>query len=250
MGICKLCLQEKELIKKSHIITDFLYNGLYDEKHKINKLIPSEFVKGNIRVSRPSTGEYEGNLLCVNCDNHIIGQYESYSRIAFLGGKLPAYECPTFSVCKNSEGLDFTYCEHISYKKFKLFLLSILWRADISQRDFFRSVNLGEDSNIIRDMIYNGNPGIVEDYPILLHTYINDKQVPSDIIGVPTRIENDQRIMYVFVISGFVILYHLSKQNIPERFIKYTIQPSNEAFIFHLPIEEGQEFLLKYFGID
>ena len=80
-------------------------------------------------------------------------------------------------------------------------------------------------------------------------TYINDKQVPSDIIGEPTRIEKDQRIMYVFVIAGFVILYHISKQNIPERFIRYTIQPSNEAFIFHLPIEKGQEFLLKYFGI-
>ena len=33
--ICKLCLKEKKLLKKSHIIPKFMYKGLFDENHKI-----------------------------------------------------------------------------------------------------------------------------------------------------------------------------------------------------------------------
>ena len=33
--ICQLCKEEKQLLKNSHIIPNFLYKGLYDEKHKI-----------------------------------------------------------------------------------------------------------------------------------------------------------------------------------------------------------------------
>jgi len=35
MSICKLCLKKKDLIKKSHIIPGFMYQYLYDAKHRI-----------------------------------------------------------------------------------------------------------------------------------------------------------------------------------------------------------------------
>lgn len=35
MGSCKLCLEEKILLKKSHIIPEFMYKDLYDENHKL-----------------------------------------------------------------------------------------------------------------------------------------------------------------------------------------------------------------------
>ena len=34
MGICRLCLEEQALIKKSHIIPEFMYQDLFDENHK------------------------------------------------------------------------------------------------------------------------------------------------------------------------------------------------------------------------
>ncbi|GEM_PF-2942036 len=33
--ICKLCLKDKPLIKKSHIIPDFMYREIYDEDNRI-----------------------------------------------------------------------------------------------------------------------------------------------------------------------------------------------------------------------
>lgn len=136
MSRCNLCLQEKKLIKKSHIIPDFLYKDLYDEKHFINKLNPKELKEGK-KASRIPTGEYEGGILCKECDNEVIGQYESYSNLALFGGKLPADESPIAKNFTSKNGINFTEVKNISYTKYKLFLLSILWRSHISNRDFF-----------------------------------------------------------------------------------------------------------------
>jgi hypothetical protein len=77
MGQCKLCLQEKQLIKKSHIIPDFMYKDLFDDKHAI-LLNTSNTKTRNTKIL--FNGEYEGNILCESCDGKIIGGiYENYA---------------------------------------------------------------------------------------------------------------------------------------------------------------------------
>jgi hypothetical protein len=45
--ICRLCLQRKKLQKESHIISRFLYKGVFDKDKKLNKLRPYDVVHGN-----------------------------------------------------------------------------------------------------------------------------------------------------------------------------------------------------------
>lgn len=249
MAICKLCHKEKKLIKKSHIIPDFMYQGLYTDKHKIYKLSPSRYISGDKRVQMPSSGEYEGGLLCKKCDNVIMGQYEDYARRALYGGQLPSSESPRAAMFTTPAGIQYTLVKNLSYKKFKLFLLSILWRASISRRDLFKSVDLGPHEEIIRQMIWTGNPGSTEDYPILVLTYLTDTSAPEDLIAEPERLKDDQGTRYVFIIAGFIYVFHISKRNVPEFVLSNTINQKNEMNILNIPKGKGWPLLLQYFGV-
>lgn len=72
MAQCRLCLQEKELINNSHIIPDFLYRDLYDEKHTMIRTDGLDLKSAR----RIQTGEKEGGILCKECDNEIIGSLD------------------------------------------------------------------------------------------------------------------------------------------------------------------------------
>ena len=208
--MCRLCLQEKQLINKSHIIPDFMYKELYDDQHKLMLFKPHERVKGKGKIRRPSSGEYEGNILCANCDNIVIGSYENYARKVLYGGEVSASESTTINKCKNKDGLEYSACSNINYTKFKIFLLSILWRASITSRPSFKDISLGPHEEIIRRMIFDGNAGNIEDYPVTLMTFLNDKTIPSDLISQPhsTKTKNGHTIK-VFIISGMIyIFYH------------------------------------------
>ena len=250
MKYCLLCNNEKPLIKKSHIIPEFMYRELFDDKHKIFKLAPKKYIQGNMKYSRQSSGEYEGGLLCAKCDNEVIGNYENYARIAIYGGKADVDECPYFENFSTKDGLRFTKCYRLNYKKFKLFLLSILWRASISKRKFFKDIKLEHNSEILRQMILNGDAKNKNDFPILLFTYIEEKSLPADLIAQPSMVNFHGENAFIFIISGFIYFFHLSIESIIQPFRPFVLDPANEGFIIKLPDGKGVQFLSNYFGID
>ncbi len=80
---CKLCTYDKKLLKSSHIIPDFMYYGLFDEKHFIAPIDLIEFKRKKLLPA----GFYDYDILCKECDNEVIGKLESYSKIVLYGGK-------------------------------------------------------------------------------------------------------------------------------------------------------------------
>jgi len=251
MGKCNLCLQEKQLITKSHIIPDFMYQDLFDDKHKMLSFNPYERAKGEGYIKKPSTGEYEGEILCADCDNSILGSYEDYASKAIYGGQLHANECPTFTNYKNQAGIEFTLCKNLNYQKFKIFLLSILWRASISSRKFFSDISLGPHEEIIRKMIFVGNASEVDNYPIFMMTYINDKSMPRDFVSQPQkRKTKDGFTTYIFFIGGLIYFFYVNSENhkIPDYILSETIKKTNEANIIHIPPGQGWDLILGYYG--
>lgn len=252
MTICKLCGQEKELIKKSHIIPDFMYQDLYDDKHKLILFSPHDYINGQAKQKRASSGDYEGNILCNDCDNKLLGGYEDYAAKAIFGGQLPEDERPILTPYRNQHGVEFSGCRNLNYAKFKLFLLSILWRSSISSRKLFTQINLGPHEEVIRQMILNSNPGDVSDYPIFVMTFVNDKKMPNDVILPPQkRRMSDGHTTYVFPIGGFIYCFYVNSQShkLPEHVLSETLRPTNELHIIHLPKGTGWDFMLGYLGI-
>ena len=114
---------------------------MYDKNHKLISFVPVKY-QNDSKVKKPSSGEYESGILCQECDNSILGSYETYGHNVIYGGTFKQGKKP---ICHNTVEADLTIlnCRNIDYSKLKLFYLSLLWRASISSRPMFKAVDLG-----------------------------------------------------------------------------------------------------------
>ncbi len=239
---CRLCGLEKRLVD-AHIIPDFMYHELYDENHWLYKV-----VLGNpIEHSKIPTGEYDPNILCEDCDVGRIGQFEDYAAKVYTTG---AGIESTNIHCKDIN-VTITHTKNIDYKKFKLFLLSILWRSSITKRELFSEVKLGPYEASIRDMIYYEDPKEPTDFPCLILLIRSDVQWASELIKPPTRSIDRFHTRYHFLIGGVSYIYYVGEKiDLPEFIISGAVNKSNEMKLFHVNKGEGQELLKTYLGFN
>lgn len=183
---CRLCLQSAKLCH-SHIIPEFMYKPLYDsQEHRFypiteNLDAPKHYKKG-IR-------EY---LLCTECESK-LNTWETYftqlraARIRFVG-----YNNQSISI---ASGIDYT--------KFKLFQMSLIWRAGISQHPDFININLGPHTNTLRQMIYDSNPGEPWEYGCILFFTPSYADIFNQIIMLGEASRFDGHRCYSFILAGF-----------------------------------------------
>ena len=89
-GICQLCLETKPLIKNAHVLTEFLYDDLYNDKHKMTAF---KFSKGQLkRNDNVQKGTRDDSLFCQKCDRFFGDQYENYARKFSIKGLKKGYE--------------------------------------------------------------------------------------------------------------------------------------------------------------
>lgn len=193
---CKLCGNSSPL-KKSHIVPEFVFKPLYDEKHRMHVL--------SVREPKPRPFRYKGlreRLLCGECEAK-LSKYESYASTAFNGKDT---ETPLDNVI---------IVKDIEYKQFKLFLLSILWRSSISSLEFFSEVSLGSHEDKVRRMILREDPGPSEKYGIILFALIDNNKIQADLIVQPSRARVYGQVNYRFIFGGFMWVFFVSKQPAP-----------------------------------
>jgi hypothetical protein len=172
--ICKLCLIEKPLIK-AHIIPNFLYKEIFNKEHFLYKVDANSLNE----FKKLHTGYFDRNIICKECDGKIISSYEHYaSQVVFHS-----------SIEKNAvlrdqeDGIKDYYFASIDYTKFKLFLLSMIWKASVSNINYCKKVNLGSiHEEEIRLMLLNSNPKKTLDYAVSI-IKLKNKMIPSKMIG-------------------------------------------------------------------
>jgi hypothetical protein len=200
---CQLCLKDK-VLRKSHIIPEFFYKPLYDSLHRLQllKFTPEEkksYVQKGIREK----------LLCQDCEQ-LLSQFEDHARKLFYGGQ-------EFSFRK--EG-DRVIRKDIDYKKFKLFELSLLWRAGVSAHPFFRRVTLGPHQERLRKMLISQNPGRSYEYGCVLLSLVIEGSKPMDeIIRPPDALRSHGHKCFRFLLGGYLWIFVVSKhsQSFPYR---------------------------------
>lgn len=208
---CRLCLKEKSLIKKSHIIPDFLYKDMFDEKHR---LVFATLV--NIKEMKFfQTGIYEKDLFCQECESEVLGELEKYSSKILFNNNLPKNQQVIVERGILPDGLKLMRVSNINYQKFKLFLLSILWRASLSKHKIFSQVDLQDKESLIREIIID-NKNLPEDsfrVCILLYSD-NFNNSLAKILLKPKRIGNlDEPHYYIFFINHFFYLFEIIKDD-------------------------------------
>lgn len=245
---CKLCLQEKRLIKKSHIIPDFMYKGIFDDKHKI---VQKDFL--NSRESFPSDGIYDKHILCAKCDNEIINSYESYAAkelfkptmhefIGALKHKVNGFYGDTTSVTMSG----------IDYKKAKLFFLSILWRSSISSHIFCKFVNLEPAvSEMIRKILYENDAGRNDSFKTSMAVFIPDGTRPYFTIGTPRMIPFDGNASYyAFIINSILLFINVNEHNKNELFNNGSLNENGEMTIWILMRDAAHDMFDGLIGRD
>ncbi len=198
METCRLCLQPAAL-RNSHIIPEFLYQPGYDKKHRLIKLeidVPKkQFLQKGLREA----------LFCDSCEQLLNKNYEE----PFLKVWQQTLPRPA----NNPEYL----IKNLPYREFKLFLLSVLWRAGVATRKPFLKVNLGDKHEAkIRSMLWNHDPGKPMEYPILCEILINpDNRMPIEgtvMSPVSKRVEGQRS--YTFIFGGCAWRYVVSSHPI------------------------------------
>lgn len=244
---CRLCLQDKPLQRQSHIVPDFMYRDLMTEDEGFYKVHKPIFSK-EYKTSREfRTGEYDSDLLCNDCDNGIINRrYENYSAkvLDWLSGRNTNFQSLKITKERGTGGVQLSYIEGIDYTKFKLFLLSILWRSSISKRDFFSSVSLGKCEEMIREMLFNEDPRESEDFPCLVVDIGSDEPILRGVIEPPKKVKDKGNTSYVFLIAGIIYQFFISKYNLPSYALKGVINKGNEMCIHHVPKGVGKDYFI------
>jgi hypothetical protein len=198
--ICKLCLNKTELCD-SHIIPDFMYKDFYNQYNKIEKM----YVEQPERVIRSSSGEYEVNFLCKDCEC-LISKFETYAKIILTNfeNDYSSDDGMSFSI---NEMRNIYNIENVDYKKMKLFFISLLWRMSISQRDLFKIITLPEDLNEeMRKMLLTEVPGEVFKFPTIVVYFKNEKRIKKKIISSPVTYEDNG---FINIIIGYFLFSFL-----------------------------------------
>lgn len=238
---CKLCLQDKPLLKKSHITSNFLYKELRDENNSFRRVDLQKVTGKKIQ-----TGFFEPNILCKDCDNVRLGDLEGYASKILYGGA----KGMNLRHERTPDGAEWMLCDGVDYKKFKLFLLSLIWRFSISKDEFYRFVNLGEHEEIIRQMILKYDAGSVLDYPCTIMAYKHHKDLPSQIISQPTQHRGSGGgICYSMIMNGFIYTFYISKNLIPSHISEITINEKGQLKVIKIPKLEAIKIIRKYMGL-
>lgn len=188
---CKLCLNEREL-RNSHIIPEFTYRPLYDEIHRT-----FEWSRGSA-TCKPLQKGYREYLLCDDCEQLLNERYEKpFKRIWYDAPVLPR------TLTGSTHQLS-----GLPVPEFKLFHLSVLWRACISSLPVFSKARLGPYAERLRTLLLSGEPcpATYEIFAVVLRNPLTGGPA-NDIILQPFNARFADQITNVFVFGGCVWHY-------------------------------------------
>ena len=205
IGICRLCLKEEKLCN-SHILPEFFYLDLYEEKHRTLQI-----TKGDEKLIQKGIREY---LLCQNCETK-LSKYEKFAKDVIQ-------EILNF---ERDDNLGILYSNNVDYSKFKLFQLSILWRSGVSKHEAFTQVRLGSHEEKLRQMLVEDNPGNKSDYGCIM-SIILETELLHKIIQSPTRFKkrlyghNGYKFVTGNLTWAFIVTSHPPSQAMQNLFLQ------------------------------
>jgi len=212
---CALC-QSKSQLQDSHIIPEFFYTRLYDTIHRFH-VVPTDAAKP---IKFEQKGYYE-KLLCRECEEK-FSEWEKYVKEAF---------CEGVGIKIDQDG-KILKISNLDFRKFRLFLLSLLWRMGVSHLEFFKLVDLGsKHEDILRLALLNENPLEPLQYPCLMTIVDINGKVYADWISQPRRTKSDGKHCHCVVINGILFCFYVTSHPLPAAFADACISKKNEMAI-------------------
>jgi len=250
-GICRLCGNNRELLKRSHIISDFMYEPAYDAKHRLLVFNPAQEVQRKGQLRRPPSAPYDSNILCLDCDTKTLRNYETYAAKLFFGKNLPPSVAPNVQNYKDPKnGFGETYVSNIDYASLKLFMLSLLWRAHISEHSFFTEVSLGPWEQKIRIALLNGLAPDEDHLPMFFMGWVMTTSIPTDMVSQPRHFRwKGKYQVYQFMFRGLIALVFMSESADTSIIDRHKLKADGTLKILNLSDRAMREFFATTFRI-
>lgn len=226
---CKLCGKRARLIKRSHIIPDFMYKGLFDDKHRLAMLELKNILKP---PKWEQSGIHERYILCEKCESH-LSKHETYTSLVLYEGLKDI----NFENRIGHDGIKTIFISGIDYKKFKLCFLSILWRAHISTHPFFRKVDIPIYEEELRHLIFSEENSSDQEYKIsVIGVQGKDGELIRAVVDPVVLPIGDGEVAFFFI-NGFLYIISLK--------LASELQISNKSFLsgsgeIEIPILQGK----------
>jgi len=226
MNICKLCLKEKPLVQ-AHIIPESLYAPMREDS-RVPRIYSTEV--GSFPKKVP-TGVYDSGILCATCDRR-IGDWDNYAQQVLLA-PIESYGDPA-----ELRHLGVFIIHNMDYERFKLFFISLLWRAHQSTHQFFQKVNLGSWATLAGTMILEGNPGEPDEFGVSLVRY--EHPLAAGTIYNPEPLRSNGLNYYRFSLGSFVAMIKVdgrAHEGPPEEFL---LRPGTELLVGLFEYEDSR----------
>lgn len=155
---CRLCDAELTSANdcKAHIMSRGLLKSMSPEELGNLLIVGTDMDK----KKRIPNGSYDINILCRDCDNK-LGVYDKYALDFVTNSKL----------INHPSGVGWTI-NGVDQAKLKLFCLSYLWRASITNRPEFAGINLGtKHEENIRQLLSADSSGNANDYTTIFSKF-------------------------------------------------------------------------------
>jgi hypothetical protein len=188
---CRLCLKEK-LLQKSHIVPEFVYKELYNNKHQLFAL------SGTTKAQILQKGAREP-LLCWDCEQK-FSRYEDYAAKTLFGP----------NVARGVVQGPFKVLSGLDYRNLKLFLLSILWRFGETSLPMLTGARLGPHREILRKLLDVANPGHHSLYPCVITDVSLDGKSLRQWIIPPKRSRFDSHWVWNMVLGSYLLSFYVS----------------------------------------
>ncbi len=153
---------------RSHIVPNLVYKPIKNEKRQLLSVGPHD-------VKKIQTGIWE-HLLCEKCEQ-VLNEHETKFKNIWMD-TIP----PDFTHLRTKPLEDIIEVSVPDYDSFKLFHLSVFWRAAVSSRHKTGDISLGPHEEAIRQLIYDGNPVEPGVYPFWAVLILDDGGRPVPIV--------------------------------------------------------------------
>ena len=237
---CKLCGKNAKLLKKSHVIPDFMYRGIPDE---LNRMIVAELNSSNSKPKFQQSGYYDKYVLCSKCDNEVIGKLERYVAMLLFGGK--SFKVPIFENAISPDGVKSVIIKDVNYRSLKLCILSILWRAHISNNKFFKKVDIGKNEKQIRKMLLTNDPKSENDFKISIVAIRNSEGLIRMVID-PAVVKIGNGSVAIFFINGIFYFVDLLPSSDFALFQKHFLKEDGMYEMMLLDGQTGKDFMYAF----
>ena len=213
-GRCKFCGEAKKLIKAHVLPKKFFSLDVEDDLIAIGTDKHYE--------PRCSTGVYDTNILCKECDGN-IGNYDQEAQKLFLSD-LSVYEHKGKDIYEIPSNV-------FNHSRLRLFFISMIWRASISSMPMFKNISLGPKyEKIALDILKNPTLDNENLFSVFIFKLKEIQDIPiSKVFIEPYPYRHKGIRMYCFVFSGYSIHMKVDNRKLDQPILFW--KPNSNLFI-------------------